>query len=159
MTDDDRIRLLEKTLDRTIQAIHATDTKVYCVLALDTLLVGALVALLPPTSLLTVSTLVAFAISCLPITCSLVFVLFVAFPRLTGPQSLLFFHAIKERHVDELVAGIRAITQDQYLADLAGQVHRNSEIASAKYRLLRVSIGSMLCAIPLWLTAVFILRF
>jgi len=159
VTDEQRIHFLEKTLERIHQAIHATDAKVYSVITLDALLVGALVALLPAPNAWSVVKIVSFAVTAVPITCSICFVLLVAIPRFGGPPgSLLFFRAIKDKPLDHFAVEVRNATTETYLTDLIAQVHRNSEISASKYRYLAFSIVSMMAAIPLWLISVFVLR-
>jgi hypothetical protein len=58
---------------------------------------------------------------------------------------------------DQYESAINALTDEEYIADLISQCHRNAEIVSAKYTWLkRAMISLYLCLLP-WVLAIYLL--
>lgn len=159
MTDRfERIQIAQWILDKQLGWIAAADSKVAVIVALDTAVLATLatayasaetpIAWASLTSI-TTGALVAIAIFCAAMS---------LFPRTDGPkQSLLFFSPVaKESRVD-YTAALVACPLEKLHDDIAVQIHRNAEIAEAKHRWVRSSIGwSFLAAVP-WVVAVYLL--
>lgn len=66
-----------------------------------------------------------------------------------GNSSLVYFSEIAKLREAEYIERYGALTRDELKTDLAGQIWRNSEIASCKYRYLKnATIAAMLSLIP-----------
>lgn len=74
----------------------------------------------------------------------------VSYPHLTGGNSsLVYFNEIAKLRESEYIAKLGTISQNDFEADLAGQIWRNSEIVGCKYRYLKdATIAAMLSIIP-----------
>ena len=73
-----------------------------------------------------------------------------AYPHLEGGHdSLVYFNEISKLRESEFVDRFKAMPQKAFIDDLAGQIWRNSEVLSCKYRYLkRATIGAILSLIP-----------
>lgn len=72
------------------------------------------------------------------------------YPHLNGGNSsLIYFGEIAKLREAEYIERYGALTKDELKTDLAGQIWRNSEIASCKYLYLkRATIAAMISLIP-----------
>ena len=73
-----------------------------------------------------------------------------AYPHLEGGHgSLIYFNEISKLREAEFVDRFKALSQKAFIADLTGQIWRNAEVLSCKYRYLkRATIGAILSLIP-----------
>ncbi|MFN7091020.1 MAG: Pycsar system effector family protein [Allorhizobium sp.] len=63
------------------------------------------------------------------------------FPDLEGGQgSLIYFLSIKDRTEAKYKSEYEAVSEDEYRADLIGQIWRNSNILAAKYKSISTAI-------------------
>jgi hypothetical protein len=149
---------LEGTLSRLLKWIRAADAKIPPILAITTAMLGVLAALAPEASEWTVATAVMAVVTVIPLLASLVFLSLAAFPQTKGPKgSLLYFEGIKNREPESYLRDIQAATEEDHVADLAKQCHRNAEIASSKFRFVRLSMISLFVSIIPWLIVIFML--
>lgn len=154
----DNVLFLEKTLGRLLEWVRAADAKIPPVLAIATSMLGVLAALSPSASRWSVLAAILCVLAAVPLVVCLVALLLASFPRTTGPSgSLLYFEGIKSRASGAYLKQVKDTTEDGLESDLAEQCHRNSEIASIKYRFLKVAMASLLVGILPWLSSVFVL--
>lgn len=157
MTEAQRVDLLEKLLARLLQLIVATDTKLTYLLAVNTAMVGALAAVTPKPASWTSVTPWSLALAGAPVIASFILQCVAAVPRTKGvTHSIIFFESIRAVTPKEYLTSVRALTETSYAEDLAEQCHRNSEIASAKYHYVKLSIWMLMAAIPPWAIGVFL---
>lgn len=73
-----------------------------------------------------------------------------AYPHLEGGHgSLIYFKEIAKLRESEFVDRFKAVSQTNFMSDLAGQIWRNAEVLSCKYRYLKyATIGAILSLIP-----------
>lgn len=73
-----------------------------------------------------------------------------AYPHLTGGNaSLIFFGEIAKLRESDYIAKFGALDEEEYKAELAGQIWRNAEIVTMKYGYLKTAtIAAMLSLIP-----------
>ena len=77
-----------------------------------------------------------------------------AFPSLEGGQeSLLYFNEIAKRTEAKYIERWKSLEESEYLADLLGQVWRNSEILKQKFEHVKWAFYSLALAIVPWLVA------
>lgn len=156
LSPEDRIRVAEESLSRQLQWVRAVEAKVSVLAAVAMGMLGLLATRIP-TDFESWKAVALFAIigaagqiACLT-SCGLA-----TFPRLKHKNlSLLFFATIASLTEDECVTQFKSVDSDAYLNDLLKQVHRNAQIATAKYWHVRFGTVSLLVSVPLWLGAVY----
>lgn len=154
----DQVRLQEQALDRLLDWIRAADTKTSTIMAIDTGMLGIVIALLPASKSGDVTTLSWVGVGCFTLALSLTLCAVATFPRIKGPQnSLVYFEGIAARTPAEYARAVESRSSRDYLADLTAQCHRNAEIAATKYRNVQRSILCLLVGIGPWLAALFVL--
>jgi len=148
----------EKTLARLLEWIRGAEAKVAPVLAIGTAMLGVLGALAPGVSEWTMCGAAVVILAGVLLLVSLLLLFLASIPRTKGPQdSRVFFEAIKETKPHDYLTAIRALTRDEYIADLAAQCHRNAEICSLKFRLVWGSTCLLFLAVIPWLVGVWVL--
>lgn len=155
-----RLATAQWLLERQLAWISAAEVKVGVIVALDTALLGGLVAAFSAsdsavrTSCVNLLVLVAAAATVLALSCAAMVVL----PRISGPtDSLIFFGRIAEIDAASYHKHVRQATDEELLADWANQIHRNAEIARDKHTWVRKSmVWSFLAAVP-WIAAIALL--
>jgi hypothetical protein len=147
-------------LERTLNWIAAADVKVGVAMALDTAMFGGLAAAygVSDASTRTTWAYVATFATCICLVAAAFSAAMAAIPRMLGPvASNIFFARIAEKSVDEYIDGFTRLDDAAFLRDLTTQIHRNSEIATAKHAWVRKSlIWSFLSAAP-WASAIALL--
>ena len=77
-----------------------------------------------------------------------------AFPSLKGGQeSLLYFNEIAKRTEAKYIETWKSLEESEYLADLLGQVWRNSEILKQKFEHVKWAFYALALALVPWLVA------
>lgn len=147
-------------LERTLGWIATADVKVGVAMALDTAMFGGLAAAYGASDQ---TTRTAWATLALLATCTFLATAafcaaMAAIPRMLGPvQSNIYFARIAEKTVGDYCEAFAKMDENAFLADLTTQIHRNSEIATAKHAWVRKSlIWSFLGAVP-WAASVMFL--
>lgn len=147
-------------LERTLGWIATADVKVGVAIALDTAMFGGLAAAYGTSDH---TTRTAWAMLALIAACGLLAVAvfcasMAAIPRMLGPvSSNIYFARIAERKTADYSDAFARMSETDFLDDLTSQIHRNSEIATAKHAWVRKSlIWSFLSALP-WATAIILL--
>jgi hypothetical protein len=149
-----RLTLAQWTLDKNLGWIAASEVKSAFTFAAAASMLGVLYSSL--SSIYWLSTYLIFlaiiSFAFLGISCLLTFL--VVIPRLNGPSnSFLFFGTASQKSKDQYINQFLESSAEQILKDIAGQIHRNSEIANKKQKLVkRGIIFLMLGAIP-WLVS------
>ena len=156
MADDKaRLELAKWVLERHLGWVAAAEVKVGVVVALDTAMLAALAAAFGAsqaadrTAWTYLATLVAAGAGSLGIFCSAMSVM----PRVQGPESLLFFGKVACHKRPDYVAAFRSATDAQLLDDCLEQVHRNAEIAVAKFGWVRKAMGWSFFFVVPWIAA------
>jgi len=158
MNEKEIQEMLEKTLARLLDWIRGAEAKVTPVLAIDTAMLGVLGALAPGVSGWTVGGALVVILAALLLLASLLSLFLAAIPRTKGPEdSRIFFKAIKDTKAKDYLSAVKALTHDDYIADLAAQCHRNAEICSLKFQLVWASTCLLFSAVIPWLLGVWML--
>lgn len=161
MADDkQRIELAKWTLERTLAWIASADVKCGVVVTLNIAILGGLAGAFGASAPSDRTTwcylwiVVATATLISGTFCAAM----AAIPRTFGPvKSMIFFGRIAEQREDDYIDHFRQLEERDVLADLATQIHRNSQIARDKHRWIRRAMGwSFLGAIP-WAIAIALL--
>src|ERR1700722_10418047 len=136
------------------------DAKLSTVMALDTAMLAALSAGLPPLSQMTIWMAVAPALAAVLLGLSFYHLYRGSFPDvLGGHDSVVFFKEIAKRTETSFVAEYTRQSPESLRQDVLGQVWRNSEILTAKFRSLKnayilMALGAIPWAFSLALFAV-----
>lgn len=158
MTDDkQRIEIGKWLFERTLGWIATADVKVGVAMALDTAMLGGLAAAFGASepqlrtgwcylAVLTAAGGMVIAMFCASMA---------AIPRMLGPvRSMIFFARIADKEEADYVDEFAKLTEKEFLTDLTTQIHRNSQIATAKHMWVRKAlIWLFLAAIP-WIAAI-----
>ncbi|ASJ72039.1 Pycsar system effector family protein [Granulosicoccus antarcticus] len=150
----------ERLLDRQIQRISMAEGKASTILAITAAMLGSLLAV--ASRFAGTASELALSITSLVVTLLLFSLLSLAlstFPRIRGTsiKSMYFFHDISAISATEFSNKLKQATTDEKLDDLALQIHRNSVIATEKYRwLTRAMLSLFLSSLP-WATALYLL--
>lgn len=147
-------------LERTLGWIATADVKVGVAMALDTAMLGGLAAAYTGSSP-QARTAWCYLALCAAVAAMVVAIFcagMAAIPRMLGPvHSMIFFARVAERSEADYVAQFSKLDSANFLADLAAQIHRNSQIATSKHWWVRKSlIWLFLGSIP-WLISVALL--
>ncbi|MCE9619069.1 MAG: DUF5706 domain-containing protein [Planctomycetes bacterium] len=141
----------EKVLDRTQEAIRAADTKTGILVAVATAMVGATLLCIPAPEYRNSNMLIiAFAAIALPVF-QMMWCLHTTIPHNNAKKtSLIYYGEICQKTLEDFVKDAANADDVVYQEDLLNQVHRNSQIASAKHGHLKIGLGMMWWAIPIW---------
>lgn len=161
MTDDkQRIEAARWVFERTLGWIAAADVKVAVVIALDTAMLGGLAAAFAGSDYhLRTGWCYFFVVAA---TAGMAFALFctgmAAIPRMRGPlNSMIFFGRVAEKDLDNYVDEFSKMNEQAFLADLAAQIHRNSQIASEKHHWVRRGLFWSFLSAGAWIVAIALL--
>src|SRR5688500_6264387 len=129
----DTLNILDLILTKNLIWIGNADTKATILFGVNSAMLGVLAALIPLPNQWTSPAIIFATISAVLLIVSIVFLVFVAFPRLKGPEkSLIYFGGIasydQKKYVEVILKGVTK----EFMVDFAKQCHRNAEIAKAK---------------------------
>lgn len=146
---------LEASLERQLNWIAATESRIALIVPLATALFGSVA--IKYTCIQTSDFWIQFASwSTLALLATVMVTAAVAiFPRTKGPaHSLIFFGGISQQSAQEFHDAVTESTEDQYRNDLIEQVHINANIASIKFRWIRRSMALLLASFVPWALSV-----
>lgn len=161
MTDDKtRIEAARWLFERTLGWIATADVKVGVAIALDTAMLGGLAAAFAASDYQVRTAWCYFFVG--SATAGMAFAMFcagmAAIPRMRGPlKSMIFFGRVAEKDLHTYVDEFLKMTEKDLLADLATQIHRNSEIACDKHHWVRRSLIWSFLSAGLWIVAIALL--
>ena len=151
----ERLQIAQWLLDKQLECIASADAKVAVVITLNTAIVAILASTyatssnpdLPGTLLALSAGLFTFvALFCAAMS---------IFPRVKGSdKSLVFFGSVAENTFADYVHTFATSTVDHFVLDITAQVHRNAEIAKAKYVWVRRSIAFSFLVVPIWVSSI-----
>lgn len=158
METKQKVHMLETNLDRLLNWISGVNTTTSFLFTVTTTMLGTIAFLSPDLPKWTISSAVAAAITIIFLLASLLMSSFVYFPRTKGPKgSLIYFSGISNMGTNQYETAIRELSDNDYLADLAYQCHRNAEIAQIKYSWFqRAMISLYLSTLP-WAISIYLL--
>ena len=146
--------------ERTLGWIATADVKVGVAVAIDTALLGGLAAAFGASDphLRTAWTYLTIIAAGFGMIVAIFCAGMAAIPRMLGPvKSSIYFARIAEKTEADYAADFVQIDEQAFLSDLAIQIHRNAQIATAKHSWVRKSLlWSFLAAVP-WIAAIALL--
>jgi hypothetical protein len=154
----DQVDLLEKNLERQIEAIRASDIKITLLVPTLTGMLGFLAANLNRVA--PGSPIVAYALlSAAPLILAYAFLALTVIPRMkSDSRSHLFFGGISRQSPEVYREAMRSFTRAAYVEELAGQCHATAMIARTKYGHVRNAYLAFFVALPFWATAIFLVN-
>ena len=154
----DRHDLLERSLDRQLAWIRASDAKISMLLPINTALLAVLAAQLGQIHATPVHWLLAAAAS-LPCLVSFAASVRAAMPLLRPQRdSLFYFLDVAEHTPQQFRDRFRALDEEAALDDLAAQVHLSATAARAKMRHARNAYRALFTALPFWIAALYFIN-
>lgn len=155
----DTLSFLENNLSRQLGWIQATESKISFIFAINTALLGVLAALLPNTSdNWTIWLSIPVVFTSIALLLSILFLSLASFPRTKGPAgSVIYFGGIMEYTPSEFSTKVHAMKDQDYIADLLSQCHRNAEIVQKKYKWIKKAMISLYISILPWVLSLFLL--
>lgn len=155
----EQIRIAEQALTRHLDWIKSVEAKLAVIVAIDIAMLGALTSRIPATPQSWWLVGLFAVIGGGAVLVSLVFCALALFPRVKSPNlSILFFGSISAYSSAEYASRFAQLSEQDYLKDLLQQVHRNSQIASAKYGFVKWATGLLLKAIIPWLFSFYMME-
>ncbi len=146
----EQIKKAEEDLTRVLGFFPRVDAKASAVLGVDIGMLALLALNSPSLKQMTCFTAAALGIPVTLIFWSIFHLFMNAFPQLDGgEQSLIYFREIAKRSEEDYKDAFHKQEQDGYLADLLGQIWRNSEILTKKFDHLKCAFYILaITAIP-----------
>jgi hypothetical protein len=138
-------------LSMVLSFFPRVDAKLSTVLAIDTAMLAALSASVPPIEKVSWCMAVAPIITFLLIVVSYVYLYRGGFPNVKGGQkSIVYFKEIASRTEANFIEEYAQQTQESLRTEILGQVWRNSEILSEKFSRLKIAFIFMALAAAPW---------
>jgi hypothetical protein len=160
MDDKALIDAAKYQLELILSFFPRVESKASVVLAINTGMLGFLVANMPSPEFFQWKMIVAIAPVTL-IAISYWYLFRTSFPDLKGGSgSLLYFREVAKRNEANYLDEFRAQSEGAFVTDLLGQAWRNSEILTKKFDYLKSAFVLMLVAVIPWLisAAIFVSR-
>jgi len=148
--DDASLKDARDQLTLVLSFFSRVDGKLSTLLAVDTGMLAALSASVPPLSRVSPWMAICPILASALIVTSYVYLYKGAFPHVKGGQgSVIYLAEIAKRTEARFIEEYCKRTQEELRRDVLGQVWRNSEILTAKYHSLKISfVCTALSAIP-----------
>jgi hypothetical protein len=151
MATDVSVRDARDQLDLILSFFSRVDAKLSTVLAINTGMLGALGATVPPMQMASWPMAIAPALTVILLGFSYFFLYRGGFPITKGGYaSLVYFKNIAERNESSFITVYTNLSGEELRSDILAQVWRNSEILSAKFGYLRFAFVSMALGILPW---------
>jgi hypothetical protein len=156
MDMQNRVRMMELSIERLLKTNNAADAKVATVVGMNTTMLAVLAAIVTST---TVSSgwLVALAVlSAVGMLAALFCLSLSSFPRTSRPaKSVIFFGAIAGLSTEVYGDRVKSINEEEYIEDLIDQCHRTATIATRKFRWIQRGQMIWYASIIPWLLTVY----
>ena len=158
MNWQDDARVQEAALEQlklVLSFFPRVETKISALFAVDAGMLGVLGVQAGVSDLKVWYLAILIALSAITIAASLWFLYRASFPQLEGGHgSLVFFREISQRTEANFNKELRSIDSKTYTDDLIGQVWRNSQILTIKFKNLRWAFIATALAVPIWFLTV-----
>ena len=146
-----RITRQEKILDRQLEWIRASDSKVPPLAILNAAMLAAMATLAPPIECWNSIWIVIAGVYVLALAFSLVFLIFSILPRMSGVKdSVVYFGSIGRMNPRSYRRAIRRLSDESYFSDLIEQCYRNAQIARKKFSRVQVATITLIISIAPW---------
>lgn len=154
----DAIARQEAALTLQLDWVRAVDGKTPTVIGLATAMLTALGLAAPERADMTWLSILLLAVGSAPLLACLGYCVRATFPHTDGPAgSFIYFGGIADLALSQYSEKVKTRTAEEHLADLSRQVHRNAQIASAKYNAVQKAMRWLFIGTPLWLVIAYFL--
>ena len=154
MATDASVSDARDQLDLVLRFFSRVDAKLSTVLAINTGMLGALGAMVPPIQTASWPMAIAPVLTVILLGFSYIFLYRGGFPVTKGGYaSLIYFKNIAERNEASFITAYTNLNTDELRSDLLAQVWRNSEILSAKFNCLRSAFVAMALGVLPWMVS------
>ena len=148
---EEKIARQEKILDRQLEWIRASDSKVPPLAILNAAMMASIATLAPPIECWTSLWIVAGAVYVLALVSSLLFLIYSISPRMGRVKgSVIYFGSIGRMSARSYRRSIRRLSDETYFSDLIEQCYRNAKVARLKFRSVQVATFATIIAIAPW---------
>lgn len=138
-------------LDLVLSFFSRVDAKLSTVLAINTGMLGALGAMVPPIQSASWPMAIAPALTVVLLGFSYFFLYRGGFPVTKGGYaSLIYFKNIAERNESSYITAYTNLSAEELRSDILAQVWRNSDILSVKFSYLRSAFVAMALGVLPW---------
>ena len=152
-----RIARQERILDRQLEWIRASDSKIPPLAILNAAMLGALVALAPQFGCWTSVVWMVFGIYLGLSAISLMLLIFSVIPRMGGSKSsVIYFDSVRRVSLRSYRRQVRRLTDEDYFSDLIEQSYRNAKIAGVKFRRMRTAMALWIIAAIPWALTIYL---
>jgi len=149
---------LENTLNKQLDWISAADNKVGAYFSICTAMLGFHFYLFTTVKCLSIIQWVVFILATIFLLLSILFLLFVSYPRLNSPKpSMIYFGEIIKNTEAEYSIKMSSLQNQEIINDYKTQIYRNAEIANLKYKYLKLSSLCIYISLLPWLISIIIL--
>ena len=146
-----KIARQEKILDRQLEWIRASDSKIPPLAILNAAMLGAVVALAPQFGCWTAYVWAALIAYLALSATSLMLLILSVIPRMGGSKgSVIYFDSVRRVSLRSYRRQVRRITDEDYFSDLIEQSYRNAKIAGVKFRRMRTAMTFWIMAVIPW---------
>jgi hypothetical protein len=150
------IDLMEDALTRQQKTNSAADTKVSTLIGINTTMLAVLAALITRVGQASPWMVFFVVLSAGGLLTGILFLSLSSVPRTSRTtSSVIFFGSIASMSSEAFRDAMRGISPEDYLNDLLEQIHRTSEIATAKYRWIQRAQLAWYWSIVPWLITVY----
>lgn len=157
-TSMERLQTAQWVLERNLGWIATAETKVGVVVAINTAMLGGLGAAFSSAEVAVRTQYWAFLLTmaaAMLLGAGLFFAAMAVLPRVAGPsKSLLFFGQVGSRTDFDYISNFKSASVDELLEDWTAQIHRNAQIACAKFKWVRLGMLWSFLAILPWFAAI-----
>jgi hypothetical protein len=154
MATDARVSDARDQLDLVLSFFSRVDAKLSTVLAINTGMLGALGAMVPPIQTASWPMAIAPVLTVILLGFSYIFLYRGGFPVTKGGYaSMTYFKNIAERNEASFITAYTNLNTDELRSDLLAQAWRNSEILSAKFNCLRSAFVAMALGVLPWIVS------
>lgn len=153
-----RIDIAESILSRQLTWIASSDSKASFIFPVAAAMLGVLAAVAPSPTAWSVSSGIFASIATILLLLCIGFCALSAFPRTHGPKgSVVFCEGICSKELAQYESELLGISEENYLSDLARQIHINASIAASKFGWIKRSLLCLFVSALPWALSIYLL--
>ena len=153
-----KIEYLEKELERLLNWIQASESKINVVTTFSITMLSVLAIIVTNTTKWNCGSIIFTSFSAIIILLSLLFTTLALFPVTKGPKdSLIYFGEINKLELDIYKKQVNELNEQSYMDDLTKQCYRNAQIATKKYYYVKRALFCLFISFIPWLISLYLL--
>ena len=155
---DQRIIVLESSLERHLSWAQSAEMRLAWGLPVSTAMLGAIAVLSPKAASWTVPMGITSSFAVTFLLLSILFFALSSFPRTSGPKgSLLYFGGISSKEESQYHNDMTNLTKQEYFEDLVSQCYRNAQVVQKKYSWLQRAFTCLFISSVPWVLSIYLL--